>query len=486
MRTFRAFFLPVEEPARTATVPLEPGTAGEDGGSDASLIRADLDRNEVERLLRALADAADTLASRSNRELVRSLGSAGARFLDPGDPLRKEAEEWLPLEAGLSGPMARRVIERMAEDWTRDSLSRLLREEFADPGVLEGFRPGPSPDHVRAAGPPLAFHLGAGNVSGVGAGSILRSLLVRSPVLLKPGRGDVVLPVLLARAVAEESPDVGRALAVSYWPGGSRPALEEEVLERAGIVVAYGGMEVMDELRRRMPSTTPLVEYRHRVSLGAVGRSRLRDGAAARKVARDAAEAVSAYDQRGCVSPHVIWVEKGGAVTPEAWSQLLAAALDKLTSPLPPGPPSPRVAARIQQIRSTAELQGAGGKGVRLMASRGLEWTVIYEPRPRLEAGCTGRVVRVQAVGALEEVPALLSRMAPWLQSVAVEAAEDRRETLALELARRGVSRVTVFHRQAWPRPWWTHDGQGPLRALVSWTTLEGPATTVPAAPNAR
>ena len=149
---------------------------------------------------------------------------------------------------------------------------------------------------------------------GVSVTSMIRALLVKSAVLLKPALGDVVLPVLFAEALAEEAPEFSDSLAVTYWPGGSSP-LEDLALQRAEAVVAYGGNEAIKSLRDRTPVTARFIAYHHRLSVGLVGREALTAERAPR-VARVAARAVSMFDQRGCVSAHAIYVEEGGAVDP--------------------------------------------------------------------------------------------------------------------------------------------------------------------------
>lgn len=475
MTDFHAFHLPGETEFSTRRLSLE-------GEASAALLYADLDRASARRLVGRLEATAGPLRSRSNQDLVQVLGRAASRLGDDADELGSQVDEWLPRETGLSSAMARLLTERMVADWTEEALDRLLAEEFPDPEVLEGFRPGPVPDRVRAMGEAPAFHLGAGNVAGVGATSMIRSLLVRSPVLIKPGRGDIVLPCLLARAIAREDRELGRAVAVAYWPGGSRPPLEEEALRGAGRVVVYGGVDTLREIRDRLPVTTPLVAYRHRVSVGAVGRERLRRIDEARKAARAAAGAVAAYDQLGCVSPHQIWVEAGGGVSPERWAELLADALAELAEELPPGTPDPETVARIQQFRGAAELRRAGGGDDRLLASAGsVDWTVIYGPGKGLEAVCGGRLVRVHPLDDLTGLAGVLADGARWLQSVALEVGDERKGAVAEALAALGMTRITTFGRQAWPSPWWTHDGQGPLRTLVRWTTLEGRVAHQPA-----
>ncbi|TVR62599.1 MAG: hypothetical protein EA422_11100 [Gemmatimonadales bacterium] len=439
-----------------------------------------LDPDQVDHLLDILEASAVELRKIPALERARRLGAVGRRLGDRGDPLRREAEERLPHQAGLSPAVARQLLDRMSGQWTPEALERLVHVEFSDPAVLDGFRLRPGAgDRVCAVGDRLALHVGSGNVPGVGVTSVLRSLLVGTPVLLKPGRGDVVLPVLAARALAGAFPEGAGALAVAYWPGRAIPELETRAFERARRVVVYGGMEVVRSIRERLPAHTPLVAYHHRVSAAAVAREILAGEGEAEEVARAAASAVAAYDQQGCVSPHIFWVERGGSVSPEAWARLLARELEALQRTLP-ARPTAELSARIQTVRGEAEMDRALGADTLVLAPGGTDWTVICESGFAFGGACGGRTARVQAMDRLD---ALAGSLTPWegiLQSVALECPEPRRTELARSLAQVGVSRITTLEHQPWPAPWWLHDGSGPLRALVGWVSLEMPEPSPP------
>ena len=428
------------------------------------------------RLCDHLVEAGARLRERRTDALVESLGRAGARFLDPADPIRQAALELLPAAAGLSPAMAREVVDGMARDWTADRLARLVRAQFPDPGVLDGFRPGPGGSRVRAFGHHLVVQLGAGNVAGVSVGGVARALLTRAPVLLKPGLHDAVLPVLYARALAECDPGLADALAVLYWPGGT-VAVEAEVLARAGLVVVYGGGDAVEAARARLPPTTPLVAYSHKVGVALVGREALA-GARADRSAMDAARAVAAFDQRGCVSPHLFWVEEGGALTPAEWAGRLATALAAVERRLPAGPAPPELASRVHQLRGTWEMRQAAGDGARVLRPEGLEWTVVHDPDPAFSPSCLGRFVWVKPIPALERVAGLLADLRPFLQTCALCGAGERAPSLADQLGRAGVSRVTSLRSMAWPPAWWHHDGGDPLRTLVRWVGWEADERT--------
>ncbi len=409
------------------------------------------------------------------REIARALGETGARFLDPTDPIKLNAESRVALESGLSPSSARRVVEGMARDWTRDRLAALLRADFPEPSALDGFVSTVEGDAVLAVSGDLSFHIGSGNVPGVGTTSIIRSLLVKCPILLKPGREDVALPCAFARALEERHPDLARAVAVAYWPRGRGGDLEALALASSDRIVVYGGNAFIREIRGRAPIGTAFIAYSHRVSVGAVGRELLADKSTALSVAADAAGAASAYDGRGCVSPKIIWVESGGATSPGTWASMLADQLNLVEHRFPSAPLDMAGAAALQQLLGTAELHRAAGGANASFLGSSARWGVFLEPRrdAPLDLLGPGRSVLVRPIDRLDGLSEVLRPFSTLLQSVALAVSPDRRAELTRRLAAVGTTRVTTFARLAWPPAWWRHDGAGPLQALVRWTAVE-------------
>ncbi len=428
-----------------------------------------------------------TLASLPVSRVVDVVDRVAGRLLDPRDGLRVTALERLGHYSGFSSPMAEAVLDGMARSWMREGLWDLIRSEFSDPTVLDRFRPGPTGDQTRALGFPLTFHLGAGTVPGVATTSLIRGLLVKSSVLLKPGLGDLPLPLVFAQGLEEEDPELARAVAVLYWPP-EESGRTETVLKEADLVVAYGSDDTVRWIRERLPPQTPLRAYRHRMGFGLVGRGALGGGVGstssdavgaavrkkARHVARDAARSVALFDQRGCVSPHVFFVERGGEVEPEDWAGLLAGALQELERVLPSGEFSLEEGVAIQQLRGVAEMEEGLGNGVVHHGGEGAPWTVLFLPGGTVEPSCLNRTVRVLPVDTVEDALSALRVWAPHLQTVGVAGLEDRTADVLESLARLGVSRISSFEGVPWPRTWWHHDGSGPLQDLIRWTDVEG------------
>lgn len=421
----------------------------------------------VARQAEALRQERDALAARPARELAALLGGVAERFLSEGDALREAALSALPAVAGYSPEMARLVLDGMAAQWRGERLLDLLGREFGDAAVLDGFvRLGGR--RVLAVAPALTVQLFAGNVPGVTVTALVRSLLVKSPVLGKAASGEPLLPALFARALAEQDAALGRALAVAWWRGGNQ-YLERAALERAEAVVAYGSNDSVGSLRRRAPPGARFIGYGHKFSFGVVARERATSAAA-----RAAAIDVATFDQRGCVSPQLIYVEEGGAASPREWAGLLASELAKLEPRLPRGPLSPGEASALRELRAETDFAGLSEGGARLFEpARGTGWLVIFDPDPAPAPSCLNRAVRVKPVSSLGEVPDLVARAAPLLQTVGVAAPECRVEELAVRLAVFGASRVCPLGQMSWPPPEWHHDGLPPLRSLVRWCDWE-------------
>jgi hypothetical protein len=463
-----AFHLPAIEHPRTSTWAYGRG-------EDAFEVRLPrLSPVDLKRQVDALAAARDRhLAHRPVAEIVGVIDRVAARFADPADPLRRAAERALPAVTAYSAPMIRLVLDRMAADWRAPRLRELLRAEFGDPRVLDGFLPAPRAHGQQAAfGPRLAVHVFSGNVPGVAVTSIVRSLLVKAATLGKAAVGEPLLAALVARGIAEADAEIGACLAVTYWAGGDE-MMERAALEAADAVVVYGGAEAVASIRARTPLTARFLGYGPKVSFGVVGRGALA-GDAARAAARGAALDASTFDQQGCVSPHLFYAEEGGAASPEAWAGMLAEEMAAVEGELPRGTLAPGESSANRQLRAEAEFAEAGGGGTRLHASgEGTAWTVLYDPRPDFTASCLNRVVRVKPVASLAEIPGLVERYAPVLQTVGIAAAAEETRALATALARIGASRFTPLGKMAWPPPWWHHDGRPPLREMVRWADLE-------------
>jgi hypothetical protein len=85
-----------------------------------------------------------------------------------------------------------------------------------------------------------------------------------------------------------------------------------------------------------LPFKTRFLGHGHRVSFGFVAGEVLY-GSRGKKIVAAAADDVVAWNQLGCLSPHVIYVQLGGEIAPEHFAQLLADELEKREASEPRG-----------------------------------------------------------------------------------------------------------------------------------------------------
>ena len=444
-------------------------------------VNRDAELEQLSGMKVALQQARPGILSRPVAEIADVLGRVGERFSDPSDQLRRMALDKLPSEAKLSRELAEVVLDGMAAGWTREALSKLLENEFANPALLDGLVRAQqrgdarslSVPRVMAVGPTLCVQISSGSVPGVGVNALIRSLLVKAPTLIKPGAGDVVLTQLFAEALRDADAELGSAVAVRYWSGGEGHELTRQAVEGADAVVVYGSDESVLSVRGMLPVSCRFIAYHNRFGIGIVGREKLKDNI--EDLADEVARAVAMFENRGCVCPEVLFVERGGHAKVEAFESLIAESLERLASEwsshVEPVFTS-RERSVLRQVRDTMEIHQAVGS-VRMLHG-GLEnWTVVSELDLLQLPSLPGRSLRIRPVQNLEDVPSLLGESCRHIQSVGYAVDEDRVNDLAVLFGRVGASRVVPFDGMSFPPAWWLHDGQGPLRALIRWVEVQ-------------
>ncbi len=246
-------------------------------------------------------------------------------------------------------------------------------------------------------------------------------------------------------------------------------------------MTATGSDEALASIRQSVPARTRLVGYGHRVSFAYVS-AKCRAGVPPAPLSGPgssglvslAATDVAAWNQQGCLSPHVIYVQTGGAVSPIHFAEALAGELARFEESEPRGPLPSFEAAAIASRRTIYEMRAAHSEETRLWHSKhSTAWTVIFEADPRFQTSCLNRFIYVKAVKDLAEALRNADPIRGKVSTVGLAAAEDERQVLATELARWGVSRVCPIGQMQNPPLTWRHDGRPALGDLVTWTDYE-------------
>lgn len=416
------------------------------------------------------------LAGRSTEQLVRVLSDVAAGWLKPDNSFRKLALELGPAETHFSRETLQHGLDDFFGQITRDNLHALLVQELGDVGRLDTLTATEmdrkSLRAAMAVGPEFLVHIAAGDIPNPTWMSMVLGLLARSAQLVKCASGSAFLPRLFAHSLYEADSKLSACLEIAGWRGGDID-LEDVLFAEADCVTATGSDETLAAIRSRLPIKTRFVGYGHRVSLGFVAREVL-SPLRAPQIATRATDDVVAWNQLGCLSPHVIYVQTGGEVSPERFAELLADELERREQTEPRGGLTVPHTAAIASRRGVYEVRAAHSPETRLWHSKeSTAWTVVFEADPRFQASCLNRFIYVKPVKDLAELLQQAEVVRGKISTVGTAAGEHQTEELALQLARWGVTRVCSLGRMQNPPLTWRHDGRPALLDLVTWTDFE-------------
>jgi len=335
--------------------------------------------------------------------------------------------------------------------------------------------------------PPVDLTLGyaAGNVPGTALIiSLLGSLANHAApdgtpapaAVVRNSRHEPLFTPWVLSAVEAVDPDLVAGLAVMIWDYDD-PALQALLFRSAGLMLAAaddGTIAALDAWRARYAPDLRFHRHGHKVSFVTLGSHWAARPDAPHQAALDS----SFWDQNGCLSARVHFVEAGA---PE-YARALADEMRSLSQVLPRGATPRRFTHRA--FDSYASLTGSGR--VRMLSEYDDDFAVILDDRPwdagalrRAANYCQGRVVVVRPVDDVMEVPRLLRGLpAPNLQSMGVLLDSGRLEPFAQEVGARGVTALRSLGRGAFPQLAYSWDGLLPmdichLRPLGQFTTIE-------------
>jgi len=291
----------------------------------------------------------------------------------------------------------------------KSNLEKLLAESLnGDIQYLDDLKYAANLDKSIMAHPRgVITHWLAGNVPVLGMISLLQGTVSKNSNVVKlPRENGLVLP-LMCNDIANfectnnskivRGTDILDSCLLVYCDREDRNG--QEILSiSSDIRVAWGGREAVENVMSlpRKYGTDDVI-FGPKYSFAVVARNsyaknQLKD--IAYKLALDA----SVFEQQGCNSPHTVFVESGGEISPLEFAEALAKAMDEVLKRIPKNPISADEAYTIVNVRSEYSFMG------RVFSSKGTEWSIIYSEEEGLADACYSRIVFVRPVDAIEDV----------------------------------------------------------------------------------
>ena len=354
-------------------------------------------------------------------------------------------------ETGRAGSVSARELEEAVVMLSRDYLSaRLVLELGVDLERGDSFPLG------------VLFHIGAGNLDGLSAYSVVEGLLAGNINLLKLPAGEQGVSAFLLRELIRMEPSLQNYIYVFDVPSSNQKRMRQ-LMELSDAVVLWGGDEAVLSVRSLAPPNTRLIEWGHKLSFAYVTETGLGKEAELLDLARHMIET----GQTLCSSCQGIYLDTDRIDLVKQFSKrflsVLRQAYDEAAREK--GAPDMGVTARntlrVQEARMSAMMNsdsaesavvyGDGCVSVTASSDCDLTLSLLYgncwvKPLPRAEI-----------ISALHEQKS-------HLQTVGLLCGEDEREALAYLLCRAGAVRICDGGSMSKLHTPGAHDGEYPLR----------------------
>lgn len=344
-------------------------------------------------------------------------------------------------------------------------------------GYMDQFLPFSDSDkhYLKANARGLVCHWLAGNVQILGMFALVQSIISKNVNLLKvSSRDDGVFTDILnefkgvsytsAAGYTITGDDLLKTISVVYF---SRFAgkLGEEMSKEADVRIAWGGRESVETVSNyptRYDAET--VIYGPKLSYSVIAKEELTSVQEAKKLARKVSVDVSVFDQTGCASPHNLYIEEGGVVSPEEFSDILGDSMTKTELQIPKPLMSPEQVSQIHSIRGVYDFKGT------VKGSETMSWTILLDDLDEIDKPVYSRVLFVHKV---KNIMDSLKYIDENTQTIGIAAPIEKALEFATEATRRGVMRLPLIGRMLnFEMPW---DGIFLFDRLVKWNTYGGP-----------
>jgi hypothetical protein len=328
-------------------------------------------------------------------------------------------------------------------------LRQWLRLELGEADALDRWFPYGA-IHARAVPLSPILHVVSGNTPHAAFQSVFRGLLAGCFNRVKlPSRG---LPEF--ESWLESAPPSLKSRIVA------RRELPDEWLESEAAVI-FGNRATLDFFRNRLKPEVRRIEHGPKLGIAVV----FEPGPDA---ARHVAEDILRFNQTGCLSVQAVYVAAEYAGI-HRFGDDLALAMDQFRRRHPRRKPSLSESGSIANLREMIRFRLANGEDLRLWESaHATDWTIVFDPDPRLEPGPLNGFVRLHPFPEMP-APDAFGPEVTFLSGVSIFPFNEQTAG-CLEML--GPPRICAAGTAQEPTVFWHHDGLPTLASLVRWRNL--------------
>lgn len=393
------------------------------------------------------------------RRIVRAIADAAERWSDADFPPRVRLLDSIVDRTGYSLPVVEYALDQLFFSLTKPGIEAVIANELGSLDALDTFVPRDGRPHARALPVGRVCVISSRTTIGVAIVPAIFALCAKCDVLVKD-REDGLVSAFFA-SLAEELDEMRDAARAETWSGDTKAA----ELRAFDCVVAFGKDATLEQIGAGLFAETRFVPFGSKASVGYVAREALRDRATATAIADGAARDLVLYESEGCLSLHALFVERGGAVAPDAFATLLAAAVERASVEFPPGERDARASARVATARNLAAFRAATGTGAVYSDERASYLAVLDPPHDEPPAFLP-RTVGIHPIDDPASALAYLREHALPIEALALAGERDDLVQFAIDA---GANRIAKFGDLQRPPLGNNHGGRPRIAEFVRW-----------------
>lgn len=233
----------------------------------------------------------------------------------------------------------------------------------------------------------------------------------------------------------------------------------------ADIRIAWGGQEAVSTISN-LPKkyTAEDIIFGPKLSFMVIGKEALRNDRKLKRLVKNAAIDSSVFDQTGCSSPHNIFIEKGGDISPSKFAELLSLEMDKISKRIPNTEKDPDILRNIKLKRTIHQFIGD------LWTSSDHSWTILLDDEVKLASPTYGRVINIKSIDSIEQTLEFIDMN---IQTIGIALTGKKKISYCEKAASLGADRFPEIGRMTYfEDPW---DGMMVMQRCIKWKSLGGP-----------
>lgn len=319
--------------------------------------------------------------------MINELIEIGKQWRNVNYPLRQEAISKAAPEFCLSAANFNLALDWMFSFWNKEIISSL-------------YHTNPYKNISNAV------QILAGNTPAVIAQAFLQGAILAVPQMIKMPLLKTQFPILLHQSFREVSSELTDLFFLDHWENNLSGLYAE--MNKTDLVIVYGSDETIASLKMYCPPTSSLVAHGHAVSCAVIFKE-----FANKKSLQQLAWDMLSYDQRGCLSPRVTFIEEGGEYTPAQCAKIFSEEiLPSMAEQLPRGGLFPGEATAIMHRKALYLFKG--------VVYSGIDWTVCYDETRVWPEESLPRFMPFKPFSHVKELKEILQPVKDYLISIGI------------------------------------------------------------------